>query len=524
MTAQLTRWRDVLGRLAAALASRGEQGWLVGGCLRDAVLGRPVYDLDVAIAGDPLAVAHALVPPGTPGAAVVRLGRQTVRVVLATAPQRPALQIDLSRLRGTTIDEDLRARDFTANAMALPLATLVAWAPLLEAAEAATSHHSGPGPAAVAGLLDPLGGLADLRAGVLRAASASALVADPLRVLRGVRLGVQLGLAFDVATIALARAAVPGLRLEAPARLRDELWAMLRLAQAPAALSLLQELGAFAAIFPEYGPPAEHARDATIARAEHAIRALAALDAALKAVGTTAIAGTDTALARAMDAWFAEPQAAGRSRWLTLRWAVLLHALPSPAACSDAAPDTATVPLTGTAPSRTAQADLPAPPAPAVVPGAVLAVAKRMGLAARERAVVGAVVTHRALAERVMRCGPVEEREARQFFAHTGEAGVDVVLAALACACAEGGLALEPVGHDPVLDQARALIAFFFTARDTVIPPPFIDGRVLIEEVGVQPGPAVGKLLARVRAAQVDGAISTRAEALRLARALHSPG
>lgn len=515
MTAQLTRWRDVLARLAAELAGRGEQGWLVGGCLRDAVLGRPVYDLDVVIAGDPLALAHALVLPGTPGAAVVplRLGRQTVRIVLATAPQRTALQIDLSRLRGTTIDEDLRARDFTANAMALPLANLVAWAPLLEAAEAAATHHAGPDPAAVAGLLDPLGGLADLRAGVLRAASASALVADPLRVLRGVRLSVQLGLAFDAATIALARAAVPGLRLAAPARLRDELWAMMRLVQAPAALSLLRELGAFAAIFPEYGPPAEHA-----------IRALAALDAVLAAVGTSASAGTDTALARAMDAWFAEPQAAGRSRWLTLRWAVLLHALPSPAACSAVAPGTATVPLPGTAHSRTAQGDLPVPPAPAAVPGAVLAVAKRMGLAARERAVVGAVVTHRALAVRVMCRGPVEEREARQFFARTGEAGVDIVLAALACARAEGGLAFEPAGHDPLLDQARALIAFFFTARDTVIPPPLIDGRMLIEEVGVQPGPAVGTLLARVRAAQVDGAISTRAEALRLARALHSQG
>lgn len=511
MTPHQLPWRHVLGPLVDALTSSSERGWLVGGCLRDAMLGRPVYDVDVAVTGDPLALARA-VAPSAPEATVVplRLGDQTVRIVLATEAHQPALQIDLSRLRGATIDDDLRARDFTVNAMALPLTAASAWTQLLE-----TDAARARGP--VVGLLDPLGGLADLRAGLLRAASATALVADPLRVLRGVRLSLHLGLAFDAATVALARGAAPGLRLVPRARMRDELWALLRLHQAPAAVALLLALSAFAPVFPEFAAPGDDSSGAALAgRAEHAIRSLRALDAA------RVVMDADPTVGRALDEWYATPLAADRPRWLALRWAVLLHALPphvySAIAAAAAQPEPAP-PSMGHADRRLAgwEGELAAR-------ATATAVARRMGLSARERAIVAAVATHRVKADHLIHSGPVEERVARRYFAATGETGVDVLLAALACVGTEAGLLSEAVPLDGHVGDVLALVALFFTARDQVIPPPLVDGRALIEGVGVRPGPDVGKLLARVRAAQIAGAITTREEALRLARVLHSEG
>src|SRR5215218_6494789 len=132
--------------------------WVVGGAVRDASLGREILDLDLAVVGDPGAVAKAI------GRGLGEHGFElsaefgTWRVV---APGR-GWQIDVTALRGEAIETDLGERDFTVGAVAVPLA--------------------GGEP------IDPFAGLADLERGVLRAVAEGSFRADPLRLLRAARL------------------------------------------------------------------------------------------------------------------------------------------------------------------------------------------------------------------------------------------------------------------------------------------------------------------------------------------------
>ena len=130
--------------LRDALAG-GPPAWLVGGVVRDALLGRPLEDLDVAVDGDPRAVARTVAKAlGGPAFALSEAFGSW-----RALDGRRRFHVDVSALQGATIEEDLGRRDFTVNAIAVPV---------------------GGGDA-----LDPHGGQADLRAGVLQARLAERL-------------------------------------------------------------------------------------------------------------------------------------------------------------------------------------------------------------------------------------------------------------------------------------------------------------------------------------------------------------
>lgn len=201
--------------LAAALSEHfGDQpAYLVGGCVRDRLLGRRFADLDLIVTDS---LRHARALARRLGAAFVPLDaeRGTARLVLADGGQ-----IDLSE-PGGSLDQDLRRRDFTINAIACPLAE---W------------------PADTPTWIDPTGGLADLAAGVVRAAGEGSLADDPLRCLRAYRFAVQLGFVIEPATREQIRAAAPGLATIASERVLQE-W--LPLIEAGAAADGLADMAA----------------------------------------------------------------------------------------------------------------------------------------------------------------------------------------------------------------------------------------------------------------------------------------
>jgi tRNA nucleotidyltransferase/poly(A) polymerase len=166
---------------AARLALSGQPAWLVGGAVRDRLLGRDTDDFDVVVAGDVEVAARALARQGGGTAFALSEAFGAWRV---SGPAR-AWQVDLAALAGETIEQDLTRRDFTVNAMAEPLA-------------------GGP-------LVDPSGGAADLERRILRMVAPEAFDADPLRVVRLARLAVEAGMEVDGPTAAAARAAAPGL-------------------------------------------------------------------------------------------------------------------------------------------------------------------------------------------------------------------------------------------------------------------------------------------------------------------------
>jgi tRNA nucleotidyltransferase/poly(A) polymerase len=151
----------------------GVEAYVVGGAVRDELLGRPVVDVDVATP-DP-EVAARIYAGLTKGALFPLSERHGAwRVAFADGST-----VDYTPLRGS-LEEDLATRDFTINAIAVP--------------------------AAGGERIDPLGGAADLEAGRLRAVSDSVFTDDPLRLLRAVRLEDELGFELDSETEELVRA------------------------------------------------------------------------------------------------------------------------------------------------------------------------------------------------------------------------------------------------------------------------------------------------------------------------------
>jgi Poly A polymerase head domain len=145
----------------------GQEAWVVGGAVRDELLGRDVVDLDVAVR-DPRAAAREYARRSGGAAFPLSERHGAWRVAL-----EDGRTVDFTPMRGP-IEDDLATRDFTINAIAVPLA--------------------GGEPA------DPYFGQADIEGRIIRAVSPSVFADDPLRLLRAVRLGDELGFRLDPET------------------------------------------------------------------------------------------------------------------------------------------------------------------------------------------------------------------------------------------------------------------------------------------------------------------------------------
>lgn len=191
-----------------ALAKLGPRHYVVGGAIRDLLLGREPADADVAC-DDPLAAAKSI------SARVIRLGGlehlSAWRVVL------PAHIYDFAELLDHDINADLARRDFTVNAMAVDLTGLA--------------------------LLDPFGGERDAAARLVRMVDASNFDDDPLRVLKGVRMAVKYGFAVEPGTGEAMRARAQRIAGVAAERVTYELSVIFSSEDLRQAISLLEETG-----------------------------------------------------------------------------------------------------------------------------------------------------------------------------------------------------------------------------------------------------------------------------------------
>ena len=209
---------------------------LVGGAVRDLLLGERSFDIDLAVEGDGVAFAAALAraldgrmhPHEVFHTAVVLAGDLRVDVASARTEQYeyPAA---LPIVEHSSIRHDLFRRDFTINAMAV----------------AVKSGEFGR-------LLDPYGGRADLEAGVVRVLHNLSFIEDPTRIFRGIRYENRFGFGMDARTRELARGCVDmGLVGElSGARVRDELVALFSERSVAAAVRRLDELGLASALHP----------------------------------------------------------------------------------------------------------------------------------------------------------------------------------------------------------------------------------------------------------------------------------
>ncbi len=455
-------------QVARAALSR-KTAWVVGGAVRDAALGREVVDLDLAV------------PEGTEQDAAQLLARkgkghsfqlsERFATWRAAAPDR-SWQIDIAALRGRAIEVDLAERDFTINAIALPL--------------------GGGEP------IDPHRGLADLESGVLRAVSHRTFTDDPLRLLRAARLASALAFSVDRQTTKLAIASAE--RASEPAGERT--FAELReIVAGPAplqGLAMMDELGATPGVLPELA-----ALRGVVQNPNHHLdvhgHTLKVLEELLAIEGD--LERFTGERATEMQELLDEPLADELTRGGALRFAALLHDVGKPETRGQRG-DYVTFIGHDAAGARI-----------------VAAICKRLRTSRKFSAYVQQITENHLRLGFLVPQRPLAKQAEYEYLRATEPVSADVTLLTVAdrlAARGSGPVASEEMveGH---LELAREMLAAALDWRRDPPRPP-VGGDELASELGIGPGPELGEILERLRAGVYTGEISTREDALELVR------
>ncbi|MDH7490700.1 MAG: HD domain-containing protein, partial [Anaerolineae bacterium] len=379
---------------------------------------------------------------------------------------------------------DLRARDFTINAMAMPLGDLRREA-----------------------IVDPAGGLADLAAAVLRPVAGDVFRDDPVRTLRVVRFVHELGLTPAAGLEQAVAAYAPLLAQVASERVRDEVNRMAALPTFGACLRDMDRLGLLDVFLPELAglrgmdQPWPHRWDAL----EHSLRTVEAVE-----VLADALAGAETGgpwgdfaaalgpLRQDVAEYLAVSVAPGESRLVLLKLAAALHDVGKPATRTE---DKGRVrfynhPQVGA--EMAAQA------------------LTRLRYSAAAVSLVSGVVREHMWLLSLVRTRSVTNRALYRFHRALGDGAVAAALLFLADL-----FATQPVEQDPNWPAAQAIVRRCLQAclrePHIVSPQPVVSGRDLMAALNLGEGPIIGTLLEAIREAQAEGKVATREEALALA-------
>jgi poly(A) polymerase len=445
---------------AAREALAGREAWLVGGAVRDRLLGRATGDVDLALDGDPRDAARALAR-ATGGVSFELSGAFGAWRVVGPGH---GWHVDLVALRDGDIDADLAARDFTINAMAVPLAG--------------------------GELLDPHGGRADLEARRVRMVSEASLADDPLRSLRAVRLVTELDLELDPATAAATMEHASAIERVAPERVFGELKRVVTADRARRGLELMDAHGLTAVVLPELAAlrgveQNEFHHADVLGHTLEVLDAVAALERNREFLGDRAVE------------LLAEPLADELTRAGAMRFAALLHDAAKPQT-RGVRPD-GRVTFIG---HDKAGAEL------------ARTVMRRLRASQRTIDYVAALTLHHLRLGFLVHERPLDRRSIWRYLRATAPWTDDVTIFTVADRLATRGRGAEEA------IPAHVALARDMLAADRRPSEPLIRGDDLARELGIVPGPRLGELLAQLEEDRYAGDISTREDAIARAREL----
>jgi poly(A) polymerase len=453
---------------ARGLSDEGEGVWIVGGALRDALLERPLEDVDLAVAGEPEPVARAIARGA--GAAAFPLSEQFA--AWRVAERSGAWQIDVSPLHGPGIKTDLGFRDFTINAIAAPL-------------------HGGD-------WIDPHGGADDVETRRLRAVGDHCFADDPLRLLRAARIAGELALAIDGETLELARRYADHAADPSAERQMQELRRIVGGADPLRGLRLLDEIEATAAVLPEIEAlkgleqTRYHQHDAH----EHTLEVLrqaVELESNLEEVFGEH--------AGALRALLAEPLADELDRAGALRFAALLHDVGKPA--TREVGEEGRVTFLG---HDRVGAEM------------VAEFCERMKTSRRLQAHLSHLTLNHLRLGFLVHARPLSRRQVYEYLLATDPAPVDATLLTVADRLATRSERVTPEAIETHLDLARELIGEALAWQIEGPPRSPASGDELMAALGLEEGPLLGELLGELAAAAFAGEVSSREEAIAMAR------
>ncbi|MGD9023072.1 MAG: HD domain-containing protein [Deltaproteobacteria bacterium] len=439
--------------------------YLVGGSLRDRILGRPSNDYDFAVAGDAIALAKRAAT--RLGARVIQIGKQDKVVHRVVSGDKI---FDFSPLKGETIDEDLRSRDFTMNGLGYDLASQR--------------------------MIDPVGGLDDIGSRTIRLISEQAILADPIRMLRAFRLAAALE--FEIArhslTVIKKHAAL--IVESAAERIRAELLAMTETERSFAYLKQMADVGLLMKLIPELEPcrgcPADNRGSGLL---EHLMRTYEEIETILREFPTVW-----PGYAEAIRDYLGN-----NSRAALLKWSGLLHDLGKP--------ETQSFDSAGKVRYLGHEER-----------GCVIArgLCLRLKMSTDERSYIERIVEnhmHPLHLFEARRNGMLTTRGIARFARRHEDHIIGLLVHSLADQRAKAG-------HTAASDDAfvrfsnEILRRYFVNLGPTLKAPKLITGKDFIAHFGLKPSKLFGKLLHQVEEARLQGEISTREEAFELVERL----
>ena len=490
----------LMKRVIVALPA-GAELYLVGGAVRDALLGRANYDLDFVLPAGALRFARQLAD--RLGGAYYPLDpdRDYARIVLEMGESQVGggrIKLDFAAYQGAALEDDLRLRDFTINAMAISL----------------HQPHR---------LVDPLGGAADLAARQLRACSPASFANDPFRILRAVSQTIDFDLSITSETRHLMQQATSYLGNVSMERIRDELFRILEGSNPRLALEILDRISVLGSVLPELvslqgvkqSPP--HIYDVWM----HTLEVVNKLSAILAVLSASYDADKASNLLfglvslhlgryrHELQDHLAEQLNPDRSLRALLYLSALYHDSGKPT-CRQVDAEQRTVFFGHDQESERL----------------VALRAGELRLNNQEIERLRLVTRHHM---RPFLLGQLDGAPSRRaiyrFFRDTGPAGVDICILSLADMLAIYGATLPQDVWARHLDVIRCLLeAWWEHPVEQISPPNLLNGHELMAELDLRPGPIIGQLLEAIREAQVVGKVNTRLEAVDLARSLLSFG
>lgn len=487
----LLAWGDIVYDLQDLLADHDQPVYLVGGVVRDALLRRPLKDVDITVARGGIKLARRIANGLHGDFFPLDADRDVGRALIPTPTGR--LTVDVAGFRGESLEADLRDRDFTFNALAVDLRG---------------DLHD---------IIDPTGGVDDALEKTIRRCNPESIARDPIRALRAVRQSVQFGCRIEPDTLADVRRFAPHVLDTSIERVRDELFRLLMLDKPAAALRIADRVGLLPHILPELVPlhdlrqHRDHQHDAwnhTLAVVESLADLLTVIDPQ-RTDNTTArfnlgmVAVALDGYRRQLHAHFTQIGADDRTRRGALLLAALLHDVGK--AVVPPASDAEGEPLFAGHEQASAQ----------------IAIERTAALhlsSAEQDCIVKLVRYHMGSALWLPELMPVD---VYRYWKRMGDAGIELIFLTLADYLGAVGFNFNQDVWLVLIDHAQTLLRAYYDQRDRYIDlPVLVDGRVLMQELGVKPGPRVGELLELIREAQVSGTISSPDEALALARSL----
>jgi poly(A) polymerase len=460
---------------------RRDEVYLVGGAVRDFLMERPFgKDFDFVLPGKVAGLAEALAGEMGGRAFLLDKDLESWRVVIKKGGGKS--EVDFCALQGGDIAADLRQRDFTINSMAYRLQEL----------------FQGGTPS----LLDPLRGLSDLRKGILRADSEESLRQDPLRMLRAFRFACTLGMTIEGETMGMIRRNSGLIRKSAGERVRSEFFAALHENQAGPFLRDLDQTGLLREVFPEIaeweqlglGPHYD------FPLLEHAFRTVEAGEFLLVHLRLFS-----PPYAPLLEQHFDQLLEEGISRKALFKFGCFFHDSGKPKTRSQSLDP---------APIRFLDHDQEGQKTNALI-------AHRLKLSRKSSRILSEWTRQHMRIQSLGKTESITSRAKYRFFRDLGQEGLDLVFLAIADTLGSRRFSLQvnlfsdpPDGVRRIREVGGEILHYYFEEYSPKPPGLLLNGKEIMKTLNLHQSSQVGRLLGRLREAEINGEIRSREEAL----------